>query len=235
MKKTEEKIKEISAILRERTSYLANLERERQQALRFKKLEKDVKRYKASIINHVLLGKKKEIEKIKKEISERDENINKIRKIMDETEISTKNLESKVDSINSSIQKSTGLEQEKLNQEIANLRAELAGINVRAENHENKISSIIKQKKELKNVIREREISNKELKKETPLLLKKQKDLESKKHELEVLEEKRKNFYTLKSEIKSIRERISDKKNLLQNYFDNSEFLINQIRLISKN
>lgn len=234
LKKTEEKLKEISAILRERTSYLANLEKERQQALRFKKLEKDVKICKASIINQILIGKKKGIEKIKKEISERDENIKKIRRIVDETEISTKNLESQVDSINSSIQKSTGLEQEKLNQEIANLRAELAGISVRAENHENKISSIIKQKKELKNIIREREISIKELKKETPLLLKKQKDLESKKHELEVLEEKRKKFYTLKSEIKSVRERINDKKNLLQNYFDESEFLINQIKSISK-
>ena len=38
LEKTEERLKEISAILRERTAYLNNLEKERQQALRYKKL-----------------------------------------------------------------------------------------------------------------------------------------------------------------------------------------------------
>jgi len=50
LEKTDGKLKEVLSVLRERTSYLNNLEKERQQALRFKKLEKDVKKYKASII-----------------------------------------------------------------------------------------------------------------------------------------------------------------------------------------
>ena len=57
--KTEERLKEVMAILRERTAYLNNLEKERQEALRFKKLEKDVKKFKASIINHDLTKKNK--------------------------------------------------------------------------------------------------------------------------------------------------------------------------------
>src|SRR3989344_4103821 len=36
IEKTEEKLKEVSAVLRERTSYLKNLEEERKQALRFR-------------------------------------------------------------------------------------------------------------------------------------------------------------------------------------------------------
>jgi len=48
MEKTEEKLKEVTAVLRERKSYLDNLEKERQQALKFKKLEEDIKKYKAS-------------------------------------------------------------------------------------------------------------------------------------------------------------------------------------------
>ena len=40
LSKTEDKLKEVSAILRERTIYLNNLEKERQQALKYKKLEK---------------------------------------------------------------------------------------------------------------------------------------------------------------------------------------------------
>ena len=46
--KTEEKLKEVESILRERSAYMNNLEKERQQALRFKKLEKDVRVYKAA-------------------------------------------------------------------------------------------------------------------------------------------------------------------------------------------
>ena len=51
LEKTDEKLKETLAILRERTAYLNNLEKERQQALKFQKLEKQVKDFKASIIN----------------------------------------------------------------------------------------------------------------------------------------------------------------------------------------
>src|SRR3989338_3770468 len=54
LEKTEEKLKEVLAILRERTTYLNNLERERQQALKYKKLEEDIKKFKASIINQDL-------------------------------------------------------------------------------------------------------------------------------------------------------------------------------------
>src|SRR3989339_334602 len=126
--KTDEKLKEILAILKERTSYLNNLDRERQQALKFKKLEQDIQKYKASIIYNDLTKKK-----------------------------------SKIETINLTIQKSTGLEQERLNQDIANLRAELAGMIVKSENLERKLSEISKQKQELNESIRQIESISKEL------------------------------------------------------------------------
>ena len=49
--KTEEKLKEIGAILKERTIYLNNLEKERQQALKYKKLEEDIKKFRVSILS----------------------------------------------------------------------------------------------------------------------------------------------------------------------------------------
>ena len=147
--KTEEKLKEVMAILRERTAYLNNLEKERQQALRFKKLEKDVKHFKASIIHHDLTKKKKEEEEISTDIVKRNKEIEKVKKEILTINTGIKNLESKVNSINQEIQKSTGLEQERLNQEIANLRAELAGMNVKLENYENKLSENSRNKPEL--------------------------------------------------------------------------------------
>ena len=51
LEKTDEKLKEISAILKERTIYLKNLEKERSQALKHKELEQMQRRLKASIID----------------------------------------------------------------------------------------------------------------------------------------------------------------------------------------
>jgi len=233
LEKTEEKLKEVLAILRERTIYLNNLEKERQQALKFKKLESDVKKFKASIIYGDITHKKKTSEEINSRIANKNKEIEKEKKVISELRIAIEGLESKISSINSTIQKSTGLEQERINQEIANLRAELAGMNVRTENHENKISSISKEKQGLQISIRDLELSMKELQK--PLsTAKNQKDVEAKKQELEKLEEQRKKFYTLKSELKSLKERIQDKKTTLISYTNESDFLLKQLKSLSE-
>ena len=233
IEKTEEKVKEALTILRERTAYMNNLEKERQQALRFKKLEKNVKIFKASIINHDLTKKKKEKEKIDLEILKRGKEKEKYKqeKLNLETEII--NINSKINSINSTIQKSTGLEQEKLNQEIADLRAELTGMKVKLENHENRISEIDRQKQELAQAINDNEVSVKKLQKESPSITTKQKEIEIKKQELEKLEEQRKKFYMIKSELKSIKERLNDKNSVLQNHTSESRVLLEQIKSLS--
>jgi len=231
--RTDEKLKEVSAILRERTNYLNNLEKERQQALRFKKLESDLKKYKASIIFAELTKKKKEIQNVESEIESKNKEISKIKKIILTNQSEIQDIEIKINSINLEIKESTGFEQEKLNTEIANLRAELAGLNVRSENYEKKINDLQNQKQELKEKIRESEISVKELQKEKPTTSNKQKEIETKKGELEILEEKRKKFYMIKSELISMKEMLGDKKGLFQNYSNESEFLLKQINSIS--
>jgi chromosome segregation protein len=228
LEKTEEKLKEVLAILRERTSFLNNLEKERQQALKFKKLEADVKKFKASIINFDLSKKKKELEQINEEISKRSKETEKVKKEISELQISIKNFESKISEINSTIQKTAGVQQESLNQEIADLRAELAGMGVKLENYEGKLSSISKQKQELRELMDEHESSIKELTGASPKS-KKEKEIAVKKKELERLEEERKKFYTIKSELKSVKERIEDKKNLFQVNSNESAFLLKQI------
>ncbi|MFH1364997.1 MAG: chromosome segregation SMC family protein [archaeon] len=234
LENTEDKLKEVSAILKERTAYLNNLERERQQALKFKKLENDVKVYKASIINYDLAKKKKEKEQIEENISKRTKETEKLKKIIFSIKEEIESLQGKISLINLSIQKSTGLEQESLNREIANLRAEIAGMNVKVENYENKISQILKQKDELKISLRQSESDIKSLESESPSISKKSKEIETKKKELEELEKERKKYYAFKSEFKSTKERIEDKKSVLQAYTNESDFVLKQISLSSK-
>ena len=232
--RTEEKLKEIISILRERTAYLNNLEKERQQALRYQKLQEDAKKLKASILNNDLTRKKKGSELIEREISNKNKEIDRIKKVIVEIESTIRNFEEKITKINSKIQESTGLEQEKLNQEIANLRAEIAGMDVRIENYENKLSNLLKQKSEVEELIRGNELAIKELNKESPTLEKKQREIQTKKQELERLEEQKKRFYMIKSELKSIRERFEDKRSLLQNYKNESDFVLKQMESLSR-
>lgn len=232
--RTEEKLKEVVAILRERTIYLNNLERERQQALKFKKLESDVKKFKASIIFVDITQKKKSSEEVNSKLNNKSKEIEKEKKLILEIKSDIENIELKINYINSTIQKSTGLEQERLNQEIANIRAELACMNVRAENFENKLNSISKGKSEFNESIRNSELSIKELQKGAPSMTRNQKEIDSKKQELEKVEELRKKFYITKSELKSIKERIQEKKTTLNSYINESEFSLKQVKTLSQ-
>ena len=236
--KTEEKLKEINAILKERTAYLNNLEKERQQALRYKKLEQDIKKFKASVLNYDLNQNQKDIKKIDSDIEKKEKEIDKVKHQITKIETEIRNAESKIVSINSTIQKSTGLEQEKLNTEITNLRAGLAGINVNIENNEKKLSQLTKQKQDINETIKESERSIKEIKKELgvkkPKKKDKQSEIDSKKRHLDTLEERRKNFYMVRTELKSTREKFNEKTIELQNHTSEAEFLIKQIRSLAK-
>jgi chromosome segregation protein len=154
LEKTEEKLKEVHSVLRERTAYLNNLEKERQQALKYKKFEAEIRKLKASIINLSLSEKKRGAETINSKISEKNKEISSVRKAVLGFETEIKNLELKISGINRQIQESTGLEQEALNSEIANLRADLAALNVRKENHASKISELSRQKKEFQETLK---------------------------------------------------------------------------------
>lgn len=233
LEKTEEKQKEVFSILRERTAYLNNLEKERQQALKYKKLEVDIKKFKASILNVDINKRKTQIKNIQESIGKKNKEIEKIKQEISRLTEEIKNSEEKISTINKKIQESTGLEQEKLNQEITSIRADIAGLKVKIENSENKLSSLSKQRIETQESIRKEELELKELQNESPSLVKKEKEMINKKSELEKLEEKRKRFYMLKSELKSIREKFDDKKSALQSYDNESNFLVKQIESFS--
>lgn len=234
LEKTEEKLKEISTILRERTSYLANLEKERQQALKFQKLQEDIKKFKASIIYNDLIQKEKEVENIGKQISGKNSTREKIKREILGIQNLIGSFETRISSINSEIQTSTGLEQEKLNQEIADLRAHLTSLNVRKENNEKRLAEILRQEETLKNNLSELNSEIGKLQNENPKNIMKRKDIDLKNKELETLELQRKKFYHTKSELNLIQNRLEDKKIMLTGYEHDSRFLLEQIKSLSK-
>lgn len=209
LERTDNKLKEVSAVLKERTSYMRNLEQERQQALRFKKLEETVKKCKASILNRKLEEKNREKDKIDEEIHKKMGSMDKIRAIIGKTEEEIRKLNNKIEDINKKIQESSGIEQESLQSQIAEIKASIAGLEVRKENFQNQLVTLENRKREL-----ERNIENSE--KEIQEMLKskgksRKQDLEKKKQQLSEIEDKRKKFYSKKSSLSLIDQRIEDK------------------------
>ena len=228
--KTEEKLKQISAVLRERTNYLRNLENEKEQALRFKNLEQTLKKCKASIINKNIQEKQKELNEALKKIDTKKQEIDKKQEIITKTQNEINILNEKIDNISKTIQKSSGLEQDTLIAEISTLKQENAGMIARKENFENQLVELDRRKITLQDSIKTFEKEIEEMSKEKGK--NKKQDLQEKKAKLEELDELKRQFYLLKSNNSSINNQVEDKKKQTQRLKNESNFILNQIEQI---
>ncbi len=235
LEKTEEKLKEISTVLRERSAYLNNLEKERSQAQKYQELQTNVRRIKGSIINKKLEDKKKEIASIVKAVDEKTEDKIKKQDKVASLQENIEKLTEKINEINRHIRKATGLEQGKLREDITNLRAEIEGYKVRKEGYENRKLDVEKRITEMTKSIPEIESEIKKLREESPQMAQKAKELRKKKEELAQLEEEKKKLFSVKTELNSIRERIEDKRKHVSRATAESEFLLKQIEELSLN
>lgn len=229
LEKTDERLKEISTILRERTAHLRNLEKEKAQAQRFKELELIVKRAKASILQKRLEDKEKELSSINKSVAEKTEHKEKIREKGEKLRGEIETLGQKIMEINRHIQQATGLEQESLNNQIANLRADIEGIKVRKENFEHRKVEIERRIEEMNKGVPELETEIVELRKESPVMAQKAEELRRKKEELQELGEERKRLITLRGDLNSHRERIKDRERQLGRLGAESESILRQL------
>lgn len=229
LEKTDEKLKEVSAILRERTAYLKNLEEERSQALKAKHLEETIKKCKSSILWKQIDEKKKEIRKIDDELEKREKIREKAKKSILEVQGKIHSLEEDINEINSHIQKSTGIEQETLHSQITSLKELLAGLSVRNENASRKLEEVLARRQRAETEIQSLETTVSELKNRSPLESKKQEELKKKKESIENLERDKRKFYSIKSDLLALKQRIEDKKNQLQRNKSESELLVAEI------
>ncbi|MBU1989026.1 MAG: AAA family ATPase, partial [Nanoarchaeota archaeon] len=234
LEKTETRLKEVSTILRERTAYLNNLEKEKAQAQRYKDLQLVVQRAKASILKRKHDDKVREITSLVKTIEEKmdvkDKSQEKAQKAQEELD----NLSEKINQINKHIRDATGLEQSRLREEITNLKAELEGLKVRKEGYENRGEEVSHRIEEMQKSIPDLEDEIKKLRDETPLMANKAVELKKKKEELSSLEKEKKMAFGLKSELNSLRDRLEDKKRQLTRANTESESFVREIEELSE-
>ncbi len=225
--KTNEKLKQINAVLRERTNYMKNLENEREQAIKFKKLEKTVEKCKFSIIKRNLLERDKQLNNTLKNINEKKEDMGKVENRINKTQGEIDDFNAKIEVINKTVQKGAGVEQDSLMKDISQLKQEIAGLNARKENFENQLVELDRRKESLENSVKTTEediaIMTKEKGKN------KKHDLEKKKTQLDNFEENKRKYYLVKSNLSGVNSQLADKVHQLQNLRNEAHIILEKV------
>jgi len=137
-------------------------------------------------------------------------------------------LEAEISQINSTIQKASGIEQESLNNEISNLRANLVGLSVRKENNESRIKDILSRRAKMSEDVKKFDEEISRLKKEFPSQAKKHQELENKKKEFEFLEKERKAYLASKERANALKQICEDKQKQLDKNKNNVSFILDE-------
>lgn len=234
LEKTDLRLKDIGIILRQRTAYLRNLERERSEALRYKSLETSVRRCRASILDKKIDEKNKELTSLRSSIEQKIALKEKEKSSAEKLQDQISQAQEKITQINKLVQKTSGVQQETLKDSIINLRAELEGLKVRKENYEHRRLETENRIEQIRGSLPDYESEIESLKKGSPGMAKKQESLRSKKSELSDLEKERKNLYKLKTELHALRDRLKDKEAQATRASSESDSLLKQIEEFSQ-
>ena len=202
LEKVEERLKEADIILAERNTYLKELKKERDQALKFKELKGRINENKASYLYIQIEKKEKERTELKQKI---DSYNGKVKGIQDKIAELKKNIDEKKEKIiqiGKEIEERGEKEQVMLHQEIEQLKVKLATNKTRIENCRNEIDKINLRKEELKKELQEIKQQIKDLNNQKSEIAKQK---EEKQKELENIENELRKFKT-RNEIDSATE-----------------------------
>ncbi len=187
LNRVDEKLKETEIVLAERSTYLKELKKDRDQALKFKEMNDKIKENKASYLKIQIDKRQSEYDVLKSKIDKSNEELKKINDKIEELRSINKEKKQEIEKINQEIEEKGEVEQIKLNKEVESLKIEITRINSRIDTCRSEISKIKQRKEDLKQDFLDTEQKITKLQKEQ-LGLKRQ--LESKQEERAELESK---------------------------------------------
>lgn len=147
--RVEEKLNEADIILTERKTYLQELKKERDQALRFKELDEKVKRNKATLISRRISVKENLISDIMKKIGENSEKINQLQEKIDEQRKIISEKKAEIEKINREVEEKGEKEQVKVHKIIEGLKVDFALNKQRLSTLESELEKVNSRQKEL--------------------------------------------------------------------------------------
>lgn len=148
--KVEERLNEATIIMTEREANLRELKKDRDQALKYKDLEKNIKSNKATFIHMQWEEKKKKVEDIEKKIADQQTHQEKFTKKMEELKKSITDKKKELHEIGKDIEQKGEKEAIAVQKEVETIKTSLIKQTERLHTVKNEITKIEERKKQLK-------------------------------------------------------------------------------------
>jgi len=149
LNKVGEKLNESNLILKERSVYLRELKKERDQASKFKEVESKIKENKATFLHLQIKEKEFKKEEIESKIKKQNQSLESINKKVKELQEDIEKKKKLLEDINNEIEEKGEVEQISLQKNLEELRENLIKKTTRAENIKTEISRIIQRVSQL--------------------------------------------------------------------------------------
>lgn len=153
--KVDQKLNEAELVLRERKTYLKELKKDRDQALKFKDMNDKIKMYKASLLKLQIDKTEEDKKDIEKKLEEGNAALEKINKEIEGLKSQNEGKRKEVEALGKEIEEKGEVEQVNLNKEIEAMKIDLTRKNSRKDTIKTEIERINKRREDLKSSIKE--------------------------------------------------------------------------------
>tara|TARA_Y100000310_G_scaffold345527_1_gene466010 strand:+ start:2872 stop:6408 length:3537 start_codon:yes stop_codon:yes gene_type:complete len=187
LQKVDERLNETGIVLTERNTYLKELKKDRDQALKYKEMNDKVKLNKASYLKLQIDRKDKEKNEMQKKLDETNAELKKTNEKVDNLKKLNEEKRVQIENISKEIEQKGNVEQVNLNKEVETLKIDLTKQNSRIDTIKNEIVKVNNRKDDLKAGIKEIEGKRAELENDKANM---QKDIDEKRKERALITKK---------------------------------------------
>ncbi len=163
--KVDGRLNEATIILTERESYLRELKKERDQAVKYRDLEKNVKSNKATFLHLQIVEKVKKKEEIESKIKKHEVDIEKINAKIKETKVVIQKKKDELENVAHTIEEKGEKESVLLQKDLENIKTDMVKQSERLNTCKNEISKVQERKKQLQETVSDVENTITDLKK----------------------------------------------------------------------
>ncbi|MCX6708374.1 MAG: AAA family ATPase, partial [Candidatus Woesearchaeota archaeon] len=163
LQKVGDRLNEAEIILKERETYLKELKKDRDQALKYKELNDKIKQNKASYLKRNLNRKDDELKKLEEKSGSHKERLTKLQEQIKSLREEIAQHKQSIQDINSEIERRGEVEQIKIQKEVEHLRIQLATHKTRISSCKTEIERISQRKEQLQKNLEEVDLKIKEL------------------------------------------------------------------------
>ncbi len=153
--KVDEKLKETEIVLTERNTYLKELKKDRDHAMKYKDMNDKIRENKASYLKLQIDKKQAEKDDQQKKLNEANKELQGLNSKVDQLRKQNEEKRAKIEQITKEIEKKGEVEQVQINRQVENLKIDITKKNSRIEAIKNELVKIANRKEDLKSSIKE--------------------------------------------------------------------------------